>query len=236
MDPNCPVCQNSKMQKASHVSSKRRADRYEREPIERFGEITADHAILGSWEQSRNGDQVCLMILDRRSGWMAVYPSQTKDAETVVDSFRNIFAGKTARVKRVYIDGSLGFKKALQILHVPHDVSFLYDPARNGVVENSIRRLKEGARCFLVQSGFSPEWWAEAARCFCNYKKLCRHYLGGNTVFSTPWHRLFRTIYSVCRGNKVSSPRRSSRGVTYVWKQNKAWVVYGHRVGFATAF
>ena len=97
MDPKCPICQNSKLQHAPHISSKRKADRFEKEPINAFGELTADHAILGSGEPSRNGDQVCLMVFDRFTGWMVAYSSKTKDAETVADSFRNFYGDKKVR-------------------------------------------------------------------------------------------------------------------------------------------
>ena len=115
---------------------------------------------MGSGEHSRSGDTVCLMILDRYTGWMGAYPSKTESAEEVANAFTSFIGTSNPRVKRVYTDGSQEFKHALKYLHLPHDVSVPYDPASNGVAENSIRRLKEGIRCTLVQSGLGPEWWA----------------------------------------------------------------------------
>ena len=80
-DPNCPICQHSKMQRVPHQRAAKRADRYEREPISEFGEITADHAIMGSGEQSRNGDQVALMVMDRFTGWIGAFPARSKSVE-----------------------------------------------------------------------------------------------------------------------------------------------------------
>ena len=44
----------SKIQRAPHIQSSRRADRYDREPISGFGELTADHAIMGCGEEKRS--------------------------------------------------------------------------------------------------------------------------------------------------------------------------------------
>ncbi len=46
MDPNCDICRMSKIQKAHHQKSSNKADRYDKEPINEFGELTADHAIM----------------------------------------------------------------------------------------------------------------------------------------------------------------------------------------------
>ena len=95
-------------------------------------------------------------------------------------------------MKRVYTEGSLDFKKGLKPIHVPHDVSLPYDPQSNGVAENSIRRLKEGTRCLLVQSGLSPVWWAEAVRCFCNYRNVSDFY----KQEETPYYRRQKRFYN----------------------------------------
>ena len=85
--------------------------------------------------------------------------------------------------KRVYTDGSREFEHALEDLHLPHDVSAPYDPSSNGVAENSIRRLKEGTRCTLVQSGLEPCWWAEAARAFSTNKNVIDLHKGQTPYF-----------------------------------------------------
>ena len=57
--------------------------------------------------------------------------------------------------------------KALQSLQLLHSTSTPHVPQTNGVVENSIRRVKEGTACLLLQAGLSHEWWSEAMRCYC---------------------------------------------------------------------
>ena len=139
---------------------------------------------MGSGEESRLGDSVCLMILDRFTGWMGSYPARNKSAEEVVTAFEAFLGTGNPRVKRVYTDGSKEFERAFKDLHLSHDVSVAYDPQSNGVAENSIRRMKEGTRCALVQSGLAPEWWAEAARAFAIYRNTTDLYQG-----QTPYER-----------------------------------------------
>lgn len=40
-------------------------------------------------------------------------------------------------------------------------------PQSNCIVERAVRRVKEGTRCALVQSGFHVEWPAEAMSSVC---------------------------------------------------------------------
>ena len=98
---------------------------------------------MGSGEESRLGDTVCLMILDRFTGWMGAYLAKTKSAEEVVTAFSSFIGHSNPRVKRVYIDGSKEFERQHTTI--------------------------EGGRkvcCAFVQSGFAPEWWADVARAF----------------------------------------------------------------------
>ena len=123
MDSNCPICKLSKIQRAPHLQSSKRADRYERKPIEAFGELTADHAIMGQGEAIRAGDIVCLMVLDRYTGWLGAYPAKTTSSDEVVAAFSSFIGTGNPRIKRVYTDGSKEFEKALRDMHLPQDVS-----------------------------------------------------------------------------------------------------------------
>ena len=120
---------------------------------------------MGLGEDGRNGQKVALVIQDRFSGWLESHPGATKSVEEVARAFR-IYLGKVWP-GRVYTDGSKEFELALRSLGCPHDTSSPYRPQSNGVAEQSVRRLKDGTRCALYQSGLSPIWWAEAPRCYC---------------------------------------------------------------------
>ena len=40
------------------------------------------------------------------------------------------------------------------------------------MAERAVRKVKEGAACTLVQSGFDEAWWGEAMQCFCFLKNV----------------------------------------------------------------
>ena len=45
-------------------------------------------------------------------------------------------------------------------------------PQTNGVVERGVRTVKDGGRCGVVQTGFSPAWWPTASEHFCFSKVI----------------------------------------------------------------
>ena len=148
-DPKCPVCSNCKITKKP---CKRNQDPDADKP-EKFGEaITADHMIAGRDESSYKGDTVTCVILDRGTGWLQAFPAKAKSAAETKKAFMR-FTNETP--KRVYTDGSHEFKAAMLDLNWPHDVSTPHRPQTNGIVERTNRRILEGARCALFQSGLA---------------------------------------------------------------------------------
>ena len=85
--------------------------------------------------------------------------------------FKSFLSG--ADPKRVYTDGSKEFEAGLKQSGCPHDVSLSYNPQSNGVAENMIKRVKEGTRKMLIQSGLAPSWWSEASKYFRFVKNVC---------------------------------------------------------------
>ena len=64
---------------------------------ERFGDaLTADHAILGADETSREGHTVTLIILDRKTSWLQAFPAPRKRTEEVNMAFRGFLRPNTA--------------------------------------------------------------------------------------------------------------------------------------------
>ena len=45
-------------------------------------------------------------------------------------------------------------------------------PQANGVAERSVRTVKEGSSCGIVQSGYSAKWWPDAGEHFCFSKTV----------------------------------------------------------------
>ena len=108
---------------------------------------------------------------------MQGFACKGKTAELTKQAFER-FLGPQTKAQHVYTDGSKEFLKALAELCVSHDTSTPYRPQTNGVAERAVRRVKEGASCTLVQSGWNNEWWADAMACYCflrNVVDFCVH-------------------------------------------------------------
>ena len=122
--------------------------------------------ILNEDNQSRDRDQVALVIQDRYTHWIQAFAAPSKSAHATVQRFER-FLGPQCKAKHVYSDNSKELKSAMQILGFLHDTCTPYTPATNGVAERSVRRVKEGTRAMLTQSGLNGEWWSDAMESYC---------------------------------------------------------------------
>jgi hypothetical protein len=95
--------------------------------------------------------------------WIKGYPAPTKSAEETKKAFLR-FLGTDIKAKYVYTDNSLEFEKAMDEIGFSHDTSIPYRRETNGIAE-SVRRVKEGTTCTLVQSGFIHKWRDLAMEC-----------------------------------------------------------------------
>ena len=105
-DPNCPICNLGKPQKASCVRSKTHGAPDALPEPKKFGDaLTADHAILNEEDESRNADRAALVVKDRHSNWTQGYAAKTKDTHDSKDGFQR-FLGPQQGAEYVYTDGS----------------------------------------------------------------------------------------------------------------------------------
>ena len=103
--------------------------------------------------------------MDRFTHYVDAYPAPDKTAESTLSALRS-FLGET-KAGRIYCDGSGELEAACKAMQVKPDTSTPYRPETNGVAERAVRRVTEGTRSVLLQSGLPHRWWAEAAKCFC---------------------------------------------------------------------
>ena len=129
------------------------------------------HSLAKNDEKSQCGDGCSLIIMDRYTHFVDAFPAPDKAAESTLAALRS-FLGE-AKAERIYCDGSGVLKAVCKSMQILPDTSTPRRPEANGVAERAVRRVAEGTRPVLLQSGLPHRWWAEAARCYCVSRNVC---------------------------------------------------------------
>ena len=140
-----------------------------------FGDqVTGDHLI--NREGNGEGDDffpaatTAVVMLDRATKFLDCYPKATKSLEDTLAAFRH-FQGPAkkgrARVRQFYGDNAGELLGAAQKLGWAFKSSTPGCPQTNGLAERCVRKVKEGGRGNLIQSGLSPTWWSYATSHHC---------------------------------------------------------------------
>ena len=108
-------------------------------------------------------DTVVVVLLDRGTGWIDVYPKSSKSTEHTVEAFQH-FAGAQNKVTSFYCDNAPELKAAARQCAWRISTATTGQPQTNGVAERSVRTVKEGGGCGMVQSGLQPRWWNRAGK------------------------------------------------------------------------
>ena len=74
--------------------------------------------------------------------------------------------------RRIWTDSAPELIKACTDLGYLHDTCTPHRPQSNGVAERQVRKVKEGTRCMISQSGLHAIWWHYAMRCFCYLQNI----------------------------------------------------------------
>ena len=183
-DPNCQICQDNKIQRASRrqrAAADRRPDALP-EAKEFADHIVGDHKIINEADQSKDRDRAALVLQDRATWWLQAYAAQTKSAPECIAALRR-FVGPQGRAKLFYSDNSGELGAACEELGWVHDTSTPYRSESNGIAENAVKRVNEGTSCTLSQSGFSDPWWKEAMQTFCFLRCVVDQLVGGKTAY-----------------------------------------------------
>ena len=159
----CQSCVRAKM-------SRRPAKRQIRNPDDMpkaFGDlVNADHVISKSDEaMGLTGERDALVIVDRATDYMDCFPLQTKSAPDAAGALTEYLG--TVKPKRIYTDAAPELIRACKDLRYPHDKSTPYRHQSNAYCERSVRKVVEGARTILEQSGLPSCFWIFAVRHWC---------------------------------------------------------------------
>ena len=91
----------------------------------------------------------------------------------------------------MYSDNAKEIIKACANLTLRHDTSVAHQPQTNGIAEASVRRIKEGSSCILLQSGLSYRYWAESGKCYTFLHNITYEVQEGPFKGVTPYQAKF---------------------------------------------
>ena len=188
-DPKCEVCNLCRFRKKPTAKRFKEGFAGWDEPKDFCDLLTCDHMVIAERKpqnRSRHGHKYAFVLQDYALKWLDCFPSRTKTGDETAHNCSE-FLGPSKRPKVVYSDNSGEIKSAMTHLNILHATCTPHVPQSNGVAENSVKRVKEGTRCLIVQSGLSHHWWAEAMRTYCFLRNISDIMEYG----STPYHRRF---------------------------------------------
>ena len=152
-DPRCEACTRCKMQRKPCRRIKTAEDRKHPPPSEFGGLVTCDHIIVGTGDRDTGAeDTAALVIMDRYTGWIECHPAPQKTKAETKLAFQR-FAGPRGKIDLLYSDGAPELEAAATELGWLHDTCTPDRKQTNGVAERVVRRVLEGARTALYQSG-----------------------------------------------------------------------------------
>jgi hypothetical protein len=103
-----------------------------------------------------HGERYAVVVYDRGTRWLQCFPKLSNSSEHTKEAFLS-FAGHTA-VRSFYSDRAPEFRAAARELGWEFHASVPGRPQSNGVAERAVRRVIEGTRVVLEQSGFPLKW------------------------------------------------------------------------------
>ena len=167
----CDTCLQAKLQVAPHrrrqnQRSSLQEARDVEEPNEHLERISVDH-VFSNDRIGHKGESLALIITDRYSGLLGVFPDVDREAESVEDAIR-FYCGRYApkMVTSVASDRAPEIKKAVKDLGFVHEPSTPGDKIHNPYAESTIKIVRNAAASLLLHSGLALEYWPLAHNYF----------------------------------------------------------------------
>ena len=123
----------------------------------------------GEGEEPFPGAKNGVVMYDRGTDFLMVYPTATRTEKETTEAFRHWEGPKSMKpnVESFYADNATELKASARKLEWHMPTSTPGEPKTNGLAERFVRRVKAGARANLSQSGLGKEWWPFATTHFC---------------------------------------------------------------------
>ena len=123
MRTDCPACQRAKMkQQQRRRVTNQSTDKLPSIPVTKFGDlVTMDHS-NSSLDDSIEGENYGLLMADKRTSFLALYPCVEKSARDVQWCLRD-FEGPTDYINMVYSDNAPEFVTAVKSQSKLHETS-----------------------------------------------------------------------------------------------------------------
>ena len=133
-----------------------------------------------------------LNMLDERTKFAGVFPSNSRDTDTVVVA-HHAFDNPVPEIRRWWSDNAPEFVAASQMIRAMRPVAHFRSipnvpQSSNGVIERFNRTLMEGAAASLMMAAFPASWWVCAVRHWC--MQYNGHYRGLDGF--TPYERRYQ--------------------------------------------
>ena len=172
--PLCDICNRSKMQRKP--KKQRTKGQMGRKPLY-FGDHCAGDMFINRKKKSGDketeepeeeepewlGDaRAGAALHDRATGWLASYPQATRSQQDTTESFLD-WEGPDEHVKSFHCDNGSELLAPAKAMGWRTRTSTPGVPQTNGLADRMVRKVKEGTRANIIQSGLSSKWWPEAS-------------------------------------------------------------------------
>lgn len=120
-----------------------------------------------------NGSTLMIAVLyDRATSWLDCFPSPTRSEHHIIEAMQEI-TKPTDKIKLFYCGSASELAAGARYFKWRRPTSTPGIPQTNGLAKRCVRKVKDGGRSGIAQSGFTGAcWWHRAAKHFFFYQNI----------------------------------------------------------------
>ena len=169
---SCDACVKARAQRVRHPRGRMNMG----PPPKKFGQsVTGDSLIDRRGRNDEDpmfpGSTNAFVLYDRATGWIQCSPNGALDNASTLKAMRH-FQGPDRKPIHLHADNWPAINSAAAQMGWFNSHSMPGVPQSNGLAERMIRRVKEGGRSNLVQSGLPYAWWPYAVTHHCAARNI----------------------------------------------------------------